>query len=188
MYENMSESEHAGLLAETLCENEGNVVTLRFNDGIRAPTSRYNGRSYEVETLEKATLEAKIGMASIEDLGENLMCTAEISLDELERVGLRAESVYTEEVDGEEKCIVDINGTRKWWLDEEYDDVTIEEVEEAIEDGCEDEVLPPWDAPISVTVRVERTEECLVKSYNSGFYAQYSPPEHELGELMDIRT
>ena len=187
MYENMSESEHTGLLVEKLCENEGDVVTLRFTDGIRAPTSKYNGHSHESETLKKATVEAEIGMALIEDSGETLICRAKISLDELERVGMDAESVHTEEVDGEEKCIIDIHAERKWWLDE-YDDVTREEAEQAIENGREDEVLPPWDAPVNVTVEVERTGECLEKSYNSGFHIQYSPPDHELGELIDIRT
>ncbi len=182
-----NDSDRTASIVQTLCEAERGDVVLRFDGPMSAPMSKYNGSSYQKDTLPKATLNATIWRASVEDEGQTLMCFAKIGMDELDRVGIDPAVVYTEPVDEQpEYCVVDINASRKWWL-EEYDELTREEAEQAIKDGRTEEVLPPWDGPVTVTVNVERTEECLKKSYNSGFYIQYDPPTHEIGNLIDVR-
>jgi hypothetical protein len=60
------------------------------------------------------------------------MCFAKIGLDELDRVGIDPSIVYTEPINEEpEYCVVDINASRQWWLDE-YEELTREEAEQAI--------------------------------------------------------
>jgi hypothetical protein len=174
-------------LVQTLCGAEEKDVVLRFGGPMSVPTSKYNGSSYQSDTLPKATLNATIWRASVEDHGETLMCFAKIGMDELDRVGIDSSVVYTEPVDEQpEYCAVDINASRQWWLDE-YEELTRKEAEQAIKNGHEEEVLPPWDGLPTVTVNVERTIECHEKSYNSGFHIQYAPPTHEIGEIIDIR-
>jgi len=182
-----TESARTASIVQILCEAEGKDVVLRFDGSMSAPTSKYDGSSYHHDTLPKATLNATISRASIEDEGETLMCFAKISLDELDRVGIDPSIVYTEPVDEQpEYCVVDINASRQWWLDE-YEELTREEAEQAINNGREEEVLPPWDGLPTVTVNVERTLECHEKSYDSGFHAQYASPTHEIGRLIDVR-
>ncbi|QFU81914.1 hypothetical protein [Natronorubrum aibiense] len=174
-------------LVRTLCDAEEREVVFRFDGQMTAPTSKYNGSSYRSDTLPKATLNATIWNASIEDAGETLMCFAKIDMKELDRVGIDPSVVYTEPVDGTpEYCVVDVNASRQWWLDE-FSELTREEAEQAIEEGREEDVLPPWDGLPTVTVNVERTEECLERSYNTGFHIQYDPPTHEIGEIIDVR-
>ena len=174
-------------LVRTLCEAEGEDVVLRFDGPMSVPLSKYNGSSYRSDTLPKATLNATISRANVEDEGQTLMCFAKIEMDELDRVGIDSSVVYTEPVDEQpEYCVVDINASRQWWLDE-YEGLTREEAEKALKQGREKEVLPPWDGIPTVTVTVERTLECHEKSYNSGFHIQYDPPTHEIGSLIDVR-
>jgi hypothetical protein len=152
-----------------------------------APLSKYDGHSYKHDTLSKATLKATVARASVEDAGETLICHVHVDLDELDRLGIDQSVVYTEPIEGTpEYCVVNLNASRKWWLDE-YSDLTVEQAEQAIEDGREEEVLPPWDGPLTATVKVERTTECQKKSLDSGLHVQYDPPDHEMGEIFDIR-
>ncbi|WP_252699736.1 hypothetical protein [Natronosalvus vescus] len=174
-------------LVRTLCEAEGREVVFRFDGPMSAPTSKYNGSSYRHDTLPKATLKATIERASVEGLGETLICFAKIDMEELDRVGIAPSNVYTEPVDGTpEYCVVDVNASRKWWLDE-FSELTLEGAEQAVEEGREEDVLPPWDGLPTVTVTVERTAECHERSYNSGFHIQYDPPTHEIGNIIDVR-
>ncbi|MFB1066387.1 hypothetical protein [Natrinema sp. H-ect4] len=182
-----TESARTASIVQILCEAGGKDVVLRFDGPMSGPTSKYDGSSYHHDTLPKATLNATIWRASIEDEGETLMCFAKIWLDELDRLGIDPSIVYTEPVDEQpEYCVVDINASRQWWLDE-YEDLTREEAEQAINNGREEEALPPWDGLPTVTVNVERTLECHEKSSDSGFHIQYDPPTHEIGRLIDVR-
>ncbi len=120
--------------------------------------SKYNGSSYQSDTLPKATLNATIWRANVEDEGQTLMCFAKIGMDELDRVGIDSSVVYTDPVDEQPGyCVVDINASRQWWLDE-YEGLTREEAEKALKEEREEEVLPPWDDHPTVTVKVERTQ------------------------------
>lgn len=131
-------------------------------------------------------MNATIQHASIEDEGMTLMCFAGVEMDEPDRVGIDPSVVYTEPREGPpERCIVDINASREGW--DEDSELPREEVEQAIEEGREEEVLPLWDGLPTVTVNVERTEECLKRSYESEFHIQYSSPTHEMGTLIDVR-
>lgn len=180
-------SSRTASLVRTLCDAEGQDVVLRFNEPISAPTSKYTGSTYQHDTLPKATLHATIQRASVEDAGRTLMCFVKLGLDELDRVGIDPEVVYTEPVDGDpEHCIVDIIASRHWGLDE-YEDLTIDEAEQALDNGREEDVLPPWDGLPTVTTRVERTEECHLRAYESDFHVQYDPPTHDIGTLIDVR-
>lgn len=170
-----------------LCESEGKDVVLRFDGPMSSPASKYNGYSRRTEMLSKATINATIWRASIEDEGQTLICFAKIDMEELDRIGIDESVVYTETDEESKYCVVDINATRKWWLNE-YEDLTREKAKEAIEKGKEKEVLPPWDGLPNVTVKIERTEECIEKSYKSGMHIQYSSPNHEIGELIDVRV
>ncbi|MBX0298291.1 hypothetical protein [Haloarcula nitratireducens] len=182
-----NDSARTASLVQTLCEAEGHEVVFRFDGPMSVPTSKYDGSSYRSDTLPKATLNATIWHASVEGAGETLMCFAKISMEELDRVGIDPSIVYTESGEGSpEYCAVDVNSSRRWWLDE-FSDLTMEEAEQAIEEDREEDVLPPWDGLPTVTVNVERTDECQRKSYNSGFHIQYDPPTHEIGNLIDVR-
>lgn len=182
-----TDSVRVASIVKTLCKAEGREVVFRFDGPMSAPTSKYNGSSYQTDTLPKATLNATISHASVEDAGETLMCFAEVGLKELDRVGIDPSVVYTEPIgEDPEYCVVDVHASRKWWLDE-YDDLTRGEAVQAIEAGREEEVLPPWDGLPTVTVSVERTDRCLELSYESDFYIQYDPPDHEIGTLIDVR-
>lgn len=186
MSDTAADSSRIASIVRTLCNAEGEDVVLRFGEPISVPTGKYDGRSYQSDTLPKGTLKATIQRASVEDARETLICFAEIGMAELDRVGIDASVVSTEPMDGPpERCMVDINATREWWNDA-YD-ISREEAEQAIEEGREEEVLPPWDELPTVTVDVERTEECLRRSYESDFHIQYSPPTHEMGTLIDVR-
>ena len=173
-------------IIKTLCRAENEDVVLRFGGPLNFPSSKYDGRSYQTETLPKATLNATIKSASIEDFGDTLYCLGEVSTDEMERVGIDSSSVQT---DGDDEfCSFHLNATRQWWLDEdEYYELTREEVQEAIEQNREEEILPPWDETPALVVDVERTSECMEKHYDSGYHIQYSAPEHEVGSLIDVR-
>ena len=180
------DSSRTASIIRTLCEAEGRDVVLRFDGPIGVPTGKYNGRSYQHDTLPKATLHATIQHAEVEHLDGVLMCLAGIELEELERVGIDSSVVYTEPIEGPpEHCVVDIRASREWW--DQEPELPMEEVERAIEEGREEEVLPPWDGLPTVVVDVERTEECLKRSYESDFHVQYDPPTHEMGTLIDVR-
>jgi hypothetical protein len=180
------DSSRTASIVRTLCEAEGRDVVLRFEDTISAPTEKYDGRSYQSDTLPKATLNATIQHASVEDEGMYLMSFAGIEMEELDRVGIDSSVVYTEPIEGPpERCMVDVNASREWWGEEP--EIPMEEVERAIEEGREEEVLPPWDGLPTVTVNVERTEECHKRAYESDFHIQYSSPTHEMGTLIDVR-
>ena len=181
------DSPRSASIVRILCNAEKRDVVLRFDGAISSPTEKYNGRSYQSDTLPKATLNATIQHASVEDDGMTLMCFAGIEMGELDRVGIDPSVVYTEPIEGPpERCMVDINASRKWWDAEP--EIPMEEVEQAIEEGREEEVLPPWDGLPTVTVNVERTEECHKRSYESDFHIQYSSPTHEMGTLIDVRV
>ena len=183
------DSEQVASMVERLCDAEGEEVVLRFTEALKIPTSKYDGRRYQTETVGKATLHANITRASVEDLGETLMCDAYVPKDEMERIGIDPSVVWTRDVEeNDDVCRLDIRGTRKWWLDGEYEELSIEEARQAIEDGREDEILPPWDESLSVCMKVERTSECKEMSYDSDFHIQYDSPETDIGELMDIRV
>jgi hypothetical protein len=180
------ESERINSIVSKICKAEGEDVVLRFDEPICAPASKYDGVSYQTETLPKATLHTTISRASVEDSGETLICLGEVYADEMERIGMDSSVVWTEG-DNSEFCVVDVNTERQWWLDE-YDDLTREEAREAINQSREEEVLPPWDKLPTVTVDVERTTECMKSDLEStGHTMQYSPPVHKLGTLIDVR-
>lgn len=182
------DSERTASLVNTLCEAEGKEIVFRFDGPLSAPVSKYDGYSYQHDTLGKATLHATISRASVEDTGETLICFAEVDTGELDRVGIDPSMVYTEPVSGPlEYCIVDVHAARKWWLDE-YSELTVDEAQQAIDEGREEAVLPPWDGPPTVTVSVERTAACHERAVASGFHVQFDPPTHEIGELLDVRT
>lgn len=186
MTSSTEESLRTASLVRTLCNAEGRDVVLRFGDAISVPTAKYDGHSYQSDTLPKATLNATIQHAAVEQIEGVLMCSAAIEMAELERVGIDPAVVYTEPMeDRPERCIVDIRASRKW-VDEEPE-MSKEEIEQAIDEGRAEEVLPPWDGLPTVVVDVERTEECLRRSYESDFYVQYSPPTHDIGTLIDVR-
>lgn len=179
------DSPRTASIVRTLCAAEGCDVVLRFDGPISAPTTKYNGRSYQTETVPKATLHATIQRASVEDMGQTLLCFAGVEIAELDRVDIDPSVVYTEPVDGQpQRCMIDIRASRQWW---DEPDIPREDVEQAIEDGREEDVLPPWQGPPTVTVDVERTEDCLKRSYESDFHLQYSAPTHEMGTLRDVR-
>lgn len=180
------ESDRINSIVNTLCEAEGKDVVLRFGDPISVPASKYDGVSYETETLPKGTLHTTISRASVEDSGQTLICFGEVYADEMKRVGMDSSVVWTEG-DDNEFCVVDINAERQWWLDE-YDDLTGEEAREAIEEDREKEVLPPWDELPTVSVDVERTTECMERDLNSsGYSTRYSSPIYRIGSLIDVR-
>ncbi|KYH24396.1 hypothetical protein HAPAU_33790 [Halalkalicoccus paucihalophilus] len=179
-------SSRTSSIVRTLSNAEGRDVVLRFDDTISVPTEKYDGRSYQSDTLPKATLNVTIQHASIEDEGMYLMCFGGVKMEELDRVGIDSSVVYTEPIEGPpERCIVDINASREWW--DEETEISMQEVERAIEEGREEEVLPLWDGLPTVTVNVERTEECHKRTYESNFHIQYSSPTHEIGTLIDVR-
>ena len=181
-------SEQVASIVERLCNAEGEEVVLRFTEALKVPTSKYDGVRYQKETSPKATLRGTIKMAIVEDEGETLICNGYVTQDEMERVGINPAAASTEDVDGKEDvCYFEIHAERKWWLDE-YEDVTREEAEQAIEEGREDEVLPPWDEELTVTTEVERTSECKMMAYKSESYIRYKPPQVNIGELIDIRV
>jgi len=189
---NMSDSfnklSSVGEMVRLLCELEGKEVMLRFDGPIEIPESKYNGSTYETGISDKATLESKVNMAIVEDEGHTLICSAFVGADEMERVGVDPSDVYTEDIDGRECTYIKLHTERKWWLDE-YQDLSQEDKREAVENGNEDEVLPPWDDDIRVTIEVDRTERCLEMDYNSGFNnRQYSPPDCIIGDLIDVHT
>ena len=175
-------------IIKTLCRAENEDVVLRFDGPLDFPSSKYDGRSYQTETLPKATLNATISRASIEDCGDTLFCTGAVSTTEMDRVGINPSVVWTDGEGESESCGFNLNATRQWWLDEdEYSELTREEVQKAIEENREEEVLPPWDEPPVLVVNVERTSECAIKHYDSGYSIQYSAPEHEVCSLIDVR-
>jgi hypothetical protein len=178
-------SNRIGSIVEKLCMSEDKDVVLRFDEPISVPDSKYDGVSYETETLPKATLNATISRAIIEDSGETLICSGEVYDDEMARVGIDSSVVWTEG-DDDEFFVVEISAGRQWWLDE-YDNLTREKADKAIEQNREDEVLPPWDELPKVMVDVERTSKCLQRHYESGYSMRYSPPKHKLGSLIDVR-
>ena len=183
------DSEQVASIVERLCDAEGEEVVLRFTEALQVPTSKYDGRRYQTETVGKATLHANITRASVEDLGETLICEAYVPKDEMERIGIDPSVVWTRDTEeSDDVCRLDIRGTRKWWLEDEYEELSIEQARQAIEEGREDEILPPWDESLSVCVKVERTSECMQKSYESDFHLQYDSPETDIGELMDMRV
>ncbi|AGB37572.1 hypothetical protein [Natronococcus occultus] len=181
-----SDSTRTASIVRTLCTAEGRDVVFRFGDPISAPVEKYDGRSYRSDTLPKATLHATIQRADIEHLEGVLVCLAKIDVCELERVGIDPAVVYTEPTDGlSEHCIVDVRASREWV--ETESELSRKEGERAVEAGREDDVLPPWDGLPTVVVDVERTEECLERAYHSDFDLQYSPPTHEIGDVIDVR-
>jgi hypothetical protein len=177
-------SERIYSIVKTLCNAEGKDVVLQFDEEeITAPDSKYNGFSHEKKTIPKATLNATVSRAELADEGRSLVCSAELTTKEMERVGINESVVQT----GEENCcVVNISANRQWWL-KEYDDLTQEKAETAIEQNREEEVLPPWDTIPTVTTKVKRTSECINRYYDSGFYIQYASPEYEMGSLLDVR-
>jgi len=181
------QSSRAASIVRTLCGAEGSDITFRFSDPIRVPAEKYDGRSYETETLGKATLNATIQRAEDGGLEGVLMCNAKIEMDELDRVGIDPSAIgSTRPRDGEtEYCVVEVRASRDW-TDEP--DASKEEVEKAIEEGRQEDVLPPWDGLPTVVVKVARTSECLQRSYESNYHVQYDPPTHEIGEVIDVRV
>ena len=180
------DSSRTASLVRTLCDAEGRDVTFRFGEPISVPTEKYDGQTYQSDTLPKATLHATIQHADVEHLEGVLMCFAKIDTDELNRTGIDPSIVYTEPVDGPpEHCVVEVRASREWV---EEPEISREEAEKAVEEGREEDVLPPWVGLPTVVVDVERTEECLTRSYNSDFHIQYDSPTHEMGELIDIRV
>ncbi len=186
MHSSPGDSSRTASIVRTLCEADRRDVVFRFDGPISVPTGKYDGRSYHTDSLPKATLNVTIEHASIEDTGMTLMCFAEVDREEVDRVGIDASVVYTEPVDDPpERCMVDVHASRDW--SDEASDVSMEEAERAIEDGRVEEALPSWDGLPTVTVDVERTDECLKRSYESDFHVQYSSPTHEMGTLIDVR-
>ncbi|MFD1513478.1 hypothetical protein [Halomarina rubra] len=180
------DSARAASIIQTLCFAEGRDVVFRFGEPISVPTGKYDGRSYQSDTLPKATLNATIQHARVEDPEGALMCFAEVGLDELDRVGINLSVVYTEPVgESPDYSMVEVWASREWV--DEAPELSNEEMEQAIEEGRQEEVLPPWDGLPTVVVNVERTQECHERSYNSNFHIQYSSPTHEIGELIDVR-
>lgn len=180
------DSARTASIVRTLCTAEGRDVVFRFDGPISVPVEKYDGRSYRSDTRPKATLHATIQRAEVEHIEGVLMCFAAVEPSELDRVGIDPAVVSTEPFDGPpERCVVEVRASRVW-LDEDPDH-TREELERAVEAGRAEEVLPPWDGPPTVVVDVERTEECLKRSYDSNFHVQFSPPAHELGEVIDVR-
>lgn len=173
-------------IVQTLCKAEGRDVTFRFKEPISVPTEKYDGRSYQSDTLPKATLHATIQRAEVEHLEGVLMCFATVAMDELDRTGIDPSVVCTEPIDGPpEHGVVEVRASREWIEDST---LSMEEAERAVEEGREEEVLPPWDGLPTVVVDVERTDECIRRSYNSDFHIQYDPPTHEMGAVIDVRV
>ena len=188
MSDSFSKLSSVGEMVRRLCGSEEEEVVLRFDGPIKIPASKYNGSTYETEISDKATLEAKVHMARVEDEGQTLICSAFVDADEMDRVGIDPSDVYSEEIDGRECTYIKLHTERKWWLDD-YQDLSQEDKREAVENGNEDEVLPPWEDEITVTMEVDRTERCLEMDYNSGFNNfRYSPPDCTIGRLIDVRT
>lgn len=179
------DSSRTASLVRTLSNAEGRDVTFRFKEPISAPTEKYDGRSYQSDTLPKATLNATIQCAEVEHLEGVLMCFARVDMDELDRTGIDPSVVYTEPIDGDpEHGVVEVRASRKWVGEPE---ISREEAKRAVEEGREEEVLPSWNGLPTAVVDVERTEECLKRSYKSNFHIQYDSPSHEMGELIDVR-
>jgi hypothetical protein len=186
MSDTTDNSSRAGSIVRTLCNAEGDDVVFRFGEPISTPVEKYDGRSYKSETVPKATLNATIQRADVEDLEGVLTCHAAVPVEELDRVGIEPPVVYTEPIDGPPKnCIVDVHASREWIG--KASEISMEEAKQAVEEGRQEEVLPPWDGLPTVVVRVERTEGCLRRSYNSNFHVQFDPPRHEMGKLIDVR-
>jgi len=182
-----SDSSRTASIVRTLCDAEGRDVVLRFEDEISFPTGKYNGWSYQSGTVSKATLNATIQHASIEDGGLNLMCFVSVEMEELNRVGIDSSGVCTETTEGAvERCMLDIYASRMPW--DQEPEIPMDEVEQAIEQGRGEEVLPPWDGFPTVTVEVGRTKECHKRAYESVFHTQFSPPTHKIGTLIDVRV
>jgi hypothetical protein len=174
----------AGSIVQTLCNAEGREVVLRFNEPITVPESKYTGRSYQLKTLSKTRVDAKITLASVKDAGETFICYAEIETSQLGFENTDAPFAGSSQQDGEpERCGVEVMTTR----DPSKYDLSIEEAEQAIENGRAQAVLPPWDNLPAVTVTPMRTDECFERYRESNGYIQYSAPEHKLGTLIDVR-
>lgn len=177
-------------IVSALCGAENDRVVLRFDGPISVPTSKYDGRKRTSDTIPYATINATVQHASIEDAGETLLCFVAVDSAEIERLGVDLEFVYTEPVDdAPEHWMLDIHASRELFTaaPEEYD-LTMEAAEAAVAEGRAEEVLPPWDGLPTATTSVERTAECCRRSMESGYHVQYSPPSHELGELIDVRV
>jgi len=180
------DSTQTASIVQTLCDSEECDVVLRFDDAISVPTGKYNGRSYQTDTLPNATLNATIQHASVDDEGMSLLCFARLEMEELDRLGIDPSVVETESMEGPpERCVVDINAPRVW---DREPDTPVEEIKQAVEEGREKEVLPPWDGLPTATVQVARTEDCHKRSYESGYHTQYRPPTHKMGTLVDVRV
>ena len=170
---------------ETLCEAENEEVVLRFGSPMTVPCSKYDGSSYQTEMLPKATMHTTIDRASVEDIGDTLLCSGKVHADEMDRVGIDPSVVWTEH--DSDSCTVDIQASRQY-LPDEYGDLTIEEAEKAIEQNREEEVLPPWKDFPTVLVTVKRTSELMVQTYDpNGIPPRGRPPRHEVGSLTDVR-
>lgn len=177
-------------IVSALCGAENDRIVLRFDGPISVPTSKYDGRTRTTDTIPYATINATVQHASIEDAGETLLCFVAVNAEEIDRLGVDPELVYTEPVDDVPvHWMLDVHASRELFTaaPEEYD-LTMEEAGAAVAAGRGEEVLPPWDGLPTATTRVERTQDCLQRSMESGYHVQYSPPSHELGELIDVRV
>ena len=177
-----------GEMVSSLCQSEGEEVVLRFDGPIEIPASKYDGSTYQTELSDKATLNVEVHLAIVEDEGQTLICSATVEKTELDRIGIDSSDVYLEETEDGEYSLVELHTERKWWLDE-YQDLSQDDKRKAVENGNEDEVLPPWEDKITVTMEVDRTEKCLEMDYKSGFNnMHYSPPNCTIGNLIDVRS
>jgi hypothetical protein len=131
-------------------------------------------------------LKAKINKTAIEDKGFTLMCFAEIKMEELDCEESNSSTDYGEITEGQpQEWKVSIDASREYF--DEEDKIPIEEIEQAIEEGREDEILPPWIGPLTVEGYVERTKECAIRYAKSDSMLQYAAPPHEIGTLIDVR-
>jgi hypothetical protein len=171
-------------IVQTLCDAEGREVVLRFNEPITVPESKYTGRSYQLKTLSKTRVDATITLASVEDAGETFICYAEVATSQLGFENTDTPLTGTSQQDGEsERCRAEIRTTR----DPSKYDISIEEAEQAIENGRTQAVLPPWDNLPAVTVTPKRADKCYERYRESNGYIQYSDPKHKLGTLVNVR-
>jgi len=85
-------------IIDTLVENEGRDVTLRFEENVSMPSEGFSNHSYTTETLQERNITVTVELADIEDGGTTLICFVTISHEEKMRLGLNPDAVGERDV------------------------------------------------------------------------------------------
>lgn len=164
------ESPSAEELVSALADNEGNRVTLHFEEPITIPTEGYNGHSYSMKELDETSVHVEIETVDVEDLASTLICFAEIAREERARLGINPDAV---------EDFLEIFAQR------DTTGTSAEEAEQAISDGDTD-ALGDWERRPVARVPVKNTDKGAKRHVESGYSLQTSPPDHEIGTICGV--